>query len=268
MTNHQSADLNLLELVRACALARLDSCNQCLRKWTEAFGAESAWGIKSEQLEVAAQAMVEAGYKSSSVNRDLSSLGTVYRWAKERRLSPRGFRSPTLEARRFTADIRRVEVSTNESVATALRAFRDAHGSRIASVVHLAAYFDFTGEENPLYQSVNVDGTRPLLHALQGFEVGQFLYPSTMLVHAPCRPASTSTRRSSWHRPGPIRSRRPPPRRWCAKSAGTSPVSSSAWRVCMTHRLWCLRWRSRWPASTSATCKASGATNYRDPSVR
>ena len=32
------------------------------------------------------------------------------------------------------------------------------HGSRIASVVHLAAYFDFTGEDNPLYQSVNVDG--------------------------------------------------------------------------------------------------------------
>ena len=54
--------------------------------------------------------------------------------------------------------------------------------------MHLAAYFDFTGEENPLYQSVNVDGTRRLLRALQGFEVAQFLYPSTMLVHAPCRP--------------------------------------------------------------------------------
>ena len=39
-----------------------------------------------------------------------------------------------------------------------------------------------------IYQSVNVDGTRRLLRALQGFEVAQFLYPSTMLVHAPCRP--------------------------------------------------------------------------------
>ncbi len=81
-----------------------------------------------------------------------------------------------------------MDLGSDESVALALQAFRRAHGPRIACVVHLAAYFDFTGEDNPLYQSVNVDGTRRLLRALQGFEVGQFLYPSTMLVHAPCRP--------------------------------------------------------------------------------
>ncbi len=81
-----------------------------------------------------------------------------------------------------------VDLGSDESVTSALKSFCDAHGSRIASVVHLAAYFDFTGEDNPLYQSVNVDGTRRLLRTLQGFEVGQFLYPSTMLVHAPCRP--------------------------------------------------------------------------------
>jgi len=81
-----------------------------------------------------------------------------------------------------------VDLGTEESVVAALQAFRTGYGPRIASVVHLAAYFDFTGEDNPLYQSVNVDGTRRLLLALQGFEVGQFLYPSTMLVHAPCRP--------------------------------------------------------------------------------
>ena len=81
-----------------------------------------------------------------------------------------------------------VDLGADESVAAALQAFGQGHGTRIASVVHLAAYFDFTGEDNPLYQSVNVDGTRRLLQALQGFEVGQFLYPSTMLVHAPCRP--------------------------------------------------------------------------------
>ena len=81
-----------------------------------------------------------------------------------------------------------VDLGADDSVASALKSVRDTHGVRIASVVHLAAYFDFTGEDNPLYQSVNVDGTRRLLRALQGFEVGQFLYPSTMLVHAPCRP--------------------------------------------------------------------------------
>ena len=81
-----------------------------------------------------------------------------------------------------------VDFSDDESVVAALQAVLDGHGRCIASVVHLAAYFDFTGEDNPLYQSVNVDGTQHLLRALQGFEVAQFLYPSTMLVHAPCRP--------------------------------------------------------------------------------
>jgi len=65
---------------------------------------------------------------------------------------------------------------------------REQVGARIASVVHLVAYFDQTGEDNPLYQTVNVDGTRNLLRALQTFEVEQFVYASTMLVHAPNRP--------------------------------------------------------------------------------
>lgn len=80
------------------------------------------------------------------------------------------------------------DLSSDESLANAMREFRQKFGSRIASVVHLAAYFDFTGEDNPLYETVNVQGTRRLLRALQPFEVEQFLYASTMLVHAPCRP--------------------------------------------------------------------------------
>ena len=83
----------------------------------------------------------------------------------------------------FAADF-----TSDAAVELALRKFRDAFGSRIASVIHLVAYFDFTGEEKPLYQSVNVEGTRRLLRALQDFEVEQFVYASTMLVHAPCNP--------------------------------------------------------------------------------
>lgn len=101
-----------------------------------------------------------------------------------------------LEAKEATPDsdgfpVLAVDLSTNDSVVSALQTFRDVHGSCIASVIHLAVYFDFTGEDNPLYQSVNVEGTRHLLRALQGFEVAQFMYPSTMLVHAPCHPGET-----------------------------------------------------------------------------
>ncbi len=82
----------------------------------------------------------------------------------------------------------RVDVTSDDSVELAFRKFRGAYGSRIASVIHLVAFFDFSGEPNPLYQSVNVDGTRRLLRALQNFQVEQFVYASTMLVHAPCEP--------------------------------------------------------------------------------
>ena len=81
-----------------------------------------------------------------------------------------------------------MDLTSEPAVELAFRKFRDAFGSRIASVIHLAAYFDFSGEENELYESVNVEGTRKLLRALRDFEVGQFIYSSTMLVHAPCRP--------------------------------------------------------------------------------
>jgi len=55
-------------------------------------------------------------------------------------------------------------------------------------VVHLAAYYDFAGEPSPLYDEVTVRGTERLLRGLREFEVEQFIFSSTMLVHAPCEP--------------------------------------------------------------------------------
>lgn len=80
------------------------------------------------------------------------------------------------------------DFSDDASVARAFGELRQRFGSRIASVIHLVAFFDFSGEESPLYQSVNVEGTRRLLRALRDVEVEQLVYASTMLVHAPCRP--------------------------------------------------------------------------------
>tara|TARA_B100001105_G_scaffold246270_2_gene229811 strand:+ start:7035 stop:7652 length:618 start_codon:yes stop_codon:yes gene_type:complete len=52
-------------------------------------------------------------------------------------------------------------------------------------VLHLAAYYDVGGEPNPLYEEVTAQGTRRLIDALQEFEVQQFVFASTMLVHRP-----------------------------------------------------------------------------------
>ena len=81
-----------------------------------------------------------------------------------------------------------VDLSSDESTAQALAEIRERFGTRIAAVLHLVAFFDFSGEPNPLYETVNVEGTRRLLRALRDFEVGRFIYSSTMLVHVPCRP--------------------------------------------------------------------------------
>ena len=80
------------------------------------------------------------------------------------------------------------DLTDDESVAAALRQIRDDYGDQLASVIHLAAYFDFSGEDHPLYTALNVEGTARLLKGLQSFEVEQFIYASTMLVHAPVRP--------------------------------------------------------------------------------
>ena len=112
--HHQAQPLTLGELVRAWSAVALDGSDTRLRKWVVAFGNLSAWDITGEQLDTAAQAMLTHGYKPSAVNRDLSALASAYRWAKGRRLSPRGFRSPTLDVRRREEDIRRVEVSREQ----------------------------------------------------------------------------------------------------------------------------------------------------------
>jgi nucleoside-diphosphate-sugar epimerase/uncharacterized membrane protein len=81
-----------------------------------------------------------------------------------------------------------IDLTTEDGVRDALQQVREQHGGRIASVIHLAAYFDLTGEPNAKYEEVTVRGTERLLRALQDFEVEQFVFSSSMLVHAAGRP--------------------------------------------------------------------------------
>ena len=82
-----------------------------------------------------------------------------------------------------------VDVASDDSVREGLRILREHHGTHIAAVVHLAAYYDFLGKPSPKYDHITVEGTRRLLRGLrEGFEVEQFIFASTMLVHAPGEP--------------------------------------------------------------------------------
>lgn len=80
------------------------------------------------------------------------------------------------------------DIAKPESVAEALAAVKKDHGAEVASVIHLAAFFDFTGEDNERYLSVNVEGTRNVIEGLAGFRVKRLIYASTILVHEPGHP--------------------------------------------------------------------------------
>ena len=88
-----------------------------------------------------------------------------------------------------------VDVTSDESMREGLRVIRDHHGSHIASVIHLAAYYDFFGRPSPMYEEITVRGTGRLLHGLRelAFTVEQFVFSSTMLVHKPAEPGEFIT---------------------------------------------------------------------------
>lgn len=80
------------------------------------------------------------------------------------------------------------DITDESSVAHALDEVRAACNGKLAAVIHLAAYFDFSGRESPMYEKVNVEGTRNLLNGLKTLEVEHFVYAGTMLVHQPGQP--------------------------------------------------------------------------------
>lgn len=81
-----------------------------------------------------------------------------------------------------------IDLTAERSLKQAMERVRYAYGERIGSVIHLAAYYDFSGEPSRKYDEITVRGTERLLHALRGFQVEQLIFSSTMLVHAPCEP--------------------------------------------------------------------------------
>lgn len=101
-----------------------------------------------------------------------------------------------------------VDLTSDASTEAALEHVRARHGAHIASVVHLATHRDWSGDDHPLYQELNVNGTRRLLRSLDPFQVEQVVYASSVLV---LRAADgdeplveTSPTEASWAYPGSL----------------------------------------------------------------
>jgi nucleoside-diphosphate-sugar epimerase len=78
-----------------------------------------------------------------------------------------------------------LDLTDSLSIEAALQRVKFAYGDEIASVIHLAAYYDFAGEPSDLYEKVTVQGTEKLITALQKLKVHQFIFSSTNLVYKP-----------------------------------------------------------------------------------
>lgn len=81
-----------------------------------------------------------------------------------------------------------LDISSEESITQAFKHIEAFYGKKISSVIHLAAYYSFEDQKYAKYNKITVQGTKHLLKALQNFEVEQFIFSSTMLVHKATKP--------------------------------------------------------------------------------
>jgi len=83
----------------------------------------------------------------------------------------------------------KVDLTSDDSVREAIERLEQQERA-IVSVLHLAAYYDFSGEPSDLYEKVTVRGTQRLLTALRdsNLQVEQFVFSSTMLAHKATEP--------------------------------------------------------------------------------
>jgi len=77
------------------------------------------------------------------------------------------------------------DLTNDQSVERALVTVREKHGDHLASVIHLAAYYDFSGKPSDMYRKLTVEGTFRLLKNLRQFQTEQFVFSSSLLVMEP-----------------------------------------------------------------------------------
>lgn len=143
---------------------------------TEMSGATSGTGARNSEKEI----VIVTGSSGLIGTRIIRRLARNYRIIG---LDREGNPYPPVEAECVCFDI-----TAKESIKAAMERVAYGYGKKIASVIHLAAYYDFSGKPSPLYQEVTVKGTANLLHALQDFQVEQFIFSSTNLLYKPSEP--------------------------------------------------------------------------------
>jgi len=84
-----------------------------------------------------------------------------------------------------------VDLGDRESVATAFRFIKDSGGADF--LIHLAAHYDFTGEDHPEYWRTNVTGLRNVLEECRDLDLERFIFASSVAACAFPKPPGVLT---------------------------------------------------------------------------
>ncbi len=99
----------------------------------------------------------------------------------------------------------KMDLSSEEAIAKVFKTVKEKFGDHVISMVHLAAYYSFTGDHPELYDKITVRGTERMLHHMQDFNCEQFIFSSTQLVMDVCKVGETinedSPVNASWDYP-------------------------------------------------------------------
>ncbi len=87
-----------------------------------------------------------------------------------------------------------VDIGDKDTLGTVFRQIRSRGGADI--VIHLAAHYDFTGEEHPEYWRTNVHGLRNVLDECQDLALRKFLFASSVAACSFPRAGEALTERS------------------------------------------------------------------------
>ena len=96
-----------------------------------------------------------------------------------------------LDVKASTEPLKKVEfvgfdITDPGSISTALERISYLYGNKVASVIHLAAYYDFSSKESPMYDKITRQGTSNLLKELNNqMETEQIIFSSTHLLYQP-----------------------------------------------------------------------------------
>jgi nucleoside-diphosphate-sugar epimerase len=74
------------------------------------------------------------------------------------------------------------DIGDRESIATAMQFIRDTGGADY--LIHLAAHYDFTGEDHPEYWRTNVDGLRNVLEECRTLDLKRLYFASSLAACA------------------------------------------------------------------------------------